>query len=105
MALRLKKGDMVQIITGEHKDKSGKILRVIPDKSKVIVENLNTVKRHTKPNAKNQQGGILEKEAAIHISNVMFLCPKTNKPTRLGVKILDNGKKTRVSKKSKEQVD
>ncbi len=105
MALRLKKGDMVQIVSGENKGQSGKILRVLPGKGRALVEGRNLVKRHTKPNQKNQQGGILEKEASIHISNLMLLCEKTEKPTRFGVKTLDNGKKSRFSKKSKELVD
>ena len=105
MSLRLKKGDMVQVVSGESRGQNGKILKVLTSKNRVIVEGVNIVKRHTKPNQKNQQGGILEKEASIHISNVMLLCEKTGKPTRTGVKILDNGEKARYSKKSKELVD
>ncbi len=105
MAFRLKRGDMVQIVSGEHKGQTGKILRVFPDKGRALVEGKNIVKRHTKPNQKSQQGGILEKEAPIHISNLMLLCEKTEKPTRFGVKTLDNGKRARFSKKSKELVD
>ncbi len=105
MALRLKKGDMVQIVSGEHKGQSGKILRVYPGKGRALVEGKNIVKRHTKPNQKNQQGGILEKEAAIHLSNLMLVCEKTEKPTRFGIKKLDDGRKARFSKKSKELVD
>lgn len=105
MALRLKKGDMVQIVSGEHKGQSGKILRVYPDKGRALVEGRNVVKRHTKPNQKTQQGGILEKEAAIHLSNLMLVCEKTEKPTRFGIKKLDSGRKARFSKKSKELVD
>ncbi len=105
MSLRLKKGDMVQVVSGENKGQSGKILKVNPDSNRVLVEGVNIVKRHTKPNQKNQQGGILEKEASIHISNVMLLCEKTNKPTRTGVKVLEDGKRARYSIKSKELVD
>jgi len=105
MALRLRKGDMVQIVSGEHKGQTGKVLRVFPDKGRALVESRNLVKRHTKPNQKNQQGGILEKEAAIHISNLMLVCEKTDKPTRFGIKTLDGGRKARYSKKSKELVD
>ncbi len=105
MALRLKKGDMVQIVSGEHKGQSGKILRVYPDKGRALVEGRNVVKRHTKPNQKTQQGGILEKEATIHLSNLMLVCEKTEKPTRFGIKKLDGGRKARYSKKSKELVD
>lgn len=105
MALRLKKGDMIQIVSGEHKGQTGKILKVFPAKGQALVEGRNIVKRHTKPNQKNQQGGILEKEAPIHISNLMLLCEKTEKPTRFGVKTLDNKRRARFSIKSKELID
>jgi large subunit ribosomal protein L24 len=105
MALGLRKGDVVQIMAGEYKGKNGKILKVLPEKDKLIVEGINMVKRHTKPNQKNQNGGIVEKEAAIHKSNVMLLCPKTGKPTRIGVQKLDNGKRVRFSKKAKESIE
>lgn len=105
MSLRLKRGDTVQIITGEQKGQTGKILKVFPEKNRALVEGKNIVKRHTKPNQKNQQGGIFEKEASIHLSNLMLLCEKTNKPTRIGVRFLENGNKARYSKKSKELLD
>ena len=105
MSLKLKKGDMVQIVSGESKGQSGKIIKVDTIKNRVFIEGVNIVKRHTKPNQKNQQGGILDKEASVHRSNVMLLCDKTNKPTRVGVKVLENGKRARYSKKSKELVD
>jgi len=105
MALGLRKGDVVQIMTGEYKGKSGKILKVLKEKEKLIVEGINMVKRHTKPNQKNQNGGIIEKEAEIHKSNVMLLCPKSGKPTRVGVQTLENGKRVRFSKKAKESIE
>lgn len=105
MALRLRKNDMVQVISGEASGKTGKIIRVIPEKNKAYVEGLNLVKRHTKPNPKNQQGGIVEKEAPINLSNLMLLCPKTGKPTRTGVSVLENGKRVRFSKKAKELIE
>ena len=105
MSLRLKKNDTVRIMTGEFKGQTGKIIRVDPQKNVAYVEAKNLVKRHTKPSPKNQQGGIVEKEAPIHLSNLMLLCPKTNKPTRIGVRILENGKRVRYSKKAKELVD
>jgi large subunit ribosomal protein L24 len=105
MSLRLKKGDNVRIVSGENKGRNGKVLRVIPGKNRVLIEGSNIVKRHTKPNQKNQQGGILEKEATIHISNIMLLDDKVDKPTRFGIKMLESGKKARFSKKSKELVD
>ena len=76
MAFRLRKNDMVQVISGEYKGKTGKILKVIPEKNRAIVEGINMIKRHTKPTPKNQQGGIVEKEASIDLSNIMLLCPK-----------------------------
>ena len=105
MALRLKKGDMVQIVSGENKGQAGKILKVFPGKGRAYVEGKNLVKRHTKPNQKNQQGGIVEKEASIHLSNLMIRCEKTEKPTRIGIKILEGGRKARYSKRSKELID
>ena len=105
MSFRLRKNDTVQVISGEAKGKTGRIIKVIPDKNKALVEGINIVKRHTKPSPKNQQGGIMEKEAAIHISNLLLVCPKTQKPTRLGVSILQNGKRVRYSKKAKESIE
>jgi large subunit ribosomal protein L24 len=105
MGLRLRKNDMVQIVAGEYKDKTGKIIRVLPDRQRALVGGLNMVKRHTKPNRKNPQGGIVEKEASIHLSNMMLLCPKTGKPTRTGVRVLQGGKRVRYSKKAKELID
>lgn len=105
MSLRLRKNDMVQITTGDYKGQTGKVVRVIPEKNRAIVAEKNMVKRHTKPNRKHPQGGIVEKEASIHLSNLMLLCPKTGKPTRIGVRVLENGKRVRYSKKAKELVD
>lgn len=105
MAFRLHKNDSVQVISGEYKGKTGRVLRVNPEKNRAIVEGINMVKRHTKPNPKNQQGGIVEKEASIHLSNLMLVCPKTGKPTRVGVSILEGGKRVRFSKKAKELID
>jgi large subunit ribosomal protein L24 len=105
MGLRLRKNDMVQIVAGEYKGKTGKIIRVLPDKQRALVGGQNMVKRHTKPNRKNPQGGIVEKEASIHLSNMMLLCPKSGKPTRTGVRILQGGKRVRYSKKAKELID
>ncbi len=105
MSLRLRKNDTVQIVAGEHKGLTGKVVRVIPSKNRAIVSERNIVKRHTKPSQRNPQGGIVEKEASIHLSNLMLVCPKTGKPTRIGVRVLDNGKRVRYSKKAKELVD
>jgi large subunit ribosomal protein L24 len=105
MAFRLRKNDTVQVMTGEHKGKTGRIFKVMPEKGKALVEGLNIVKRHTKPNRKNQQGGIVPKEAPIQLSNLMLICPKSGKPTRTGVSILAGGKRVRFSKKAKESIE
>jgi large subunit ribosomal protein L24 len=104
MALRLKKNDTVQVMAGEFSGKTGRIIKVFPDKGRALVEGLNMVKRHTKPNRKNQQGGIVQKEAPIHLSNMLLVCPKTGKPTRTGVNVLEDGKRVRFSKKAKETI-
>lgn len=104
MAFRLRKNDTVQVITGEFKGKTGRVVKVFPEKRRALVEGLNIVKRHTKPNRKNQQGGIIQKEAPMHLSNLMLVCPKTGKPTRTGVSVLEGGKRVRFSKKAKETI-
>ena len=100
---RIRKGDQVIVIAGADKGKKGEVVRVLGEK--VVVQNINIIKRHTKPNQKLRQGGILEREAPLAISNVMFLCPVTKKPTRLGVKRQEDGRRARLSKKSKEIVE
>jgi len=107
--MRIKKDDMVVILAGNYKGKTGKVLKVFPKENRVIVEGVNIRKRHTKPNQKNQQGGIIEKEAPINCSNVQVLDPKTNEPTRIGKKVIiddKTGKKrhARVSKISGEML-
>ena len=98
---RLKKNDLVVVISGRDRGRQGKILRVIPSKDRVIVERVNLIKKHTKPNPqRNIAGGISEKEAPIHISNVMLIDPQSGKPTRVGRKRLEDGSGTRVAKKS-----
>lgn len=95
----IRKNDNVMVISGNSKGKTGKILKVYPEKSRVIVEGVNIMKRHSRPSQRNPQGGIVQKEAAIHMSNVMLLEPKTGKPTRVGTKLVKDvttGKKTRV---------
>jgi len=101
----LKKNDLVMVISGKEKGKSGRILRVFPQKNRVLIEKINFVKRHTRPSGQMRQGGILEKEAPIHISKVMIVCEKCNLPIRFGKKILDDGKKVRVCKKCGEVLD
>ncbi len=102
--LHIKKGDTVVVLAGNDNGRQGKVLEVIRDKDRAIVEGVNMIKKHTKPNAENPQGGIVEKEAPIHISNLMLVDPKTGKPTRIGRKLGDNGKLVRYSKKSGEEI-
>lgn len=103
--LHIKKGDTVYVNTGEDKGKTGRVLEVLVDKQRAIVEGVNMVSKSTKPNAKSPQGGIIKKEASIHISNLNPLDPKTGKPTRIGRKKNEEGKLVRVSKKSGEEIN
>jgi large subunit ribosomal protein L24 len=102
--LHIKKGDTVMVISGESKGQKGRVLEVNRDKSRAIVEGVNMVSKHTKPNAKAPQGGILKKEAPIHVSNLMLVDPTLGKPTRIGRKLNDNNKLVRYSKKSGEEI-
>ena len=102
--LHIKKGDNVYINAGNDKGKTGKVLTVFPEKDRVIVEGVNMVSKHTKPNSKNPQGGIVKQEASIHISNVNLIDPASQKPTRVGMKLTEDGKKIRVAKKSGEEI-
>lgn len=102
--LKLKKGDKVMVIAGKDRGKSGKILRAFPRENRVLVEGVNIVKRHARPTQKNPQGGIVERESPIHISNVMLVCPRCNQPTRVGRKITHEGK-FRVCKKCGEEIE
>ena len=102
--MRLRKNDMVKVISGKEKGKTGKILKVTANGDKVIVEKLNFVKRHQRPDARGK-GGIVEKEGAIHISNVMLLCSKCEAPVRVGHKVLEDGNKSRVCSKCHELLD
>ena len=98
----VKKKDLVMVIAGKDKGKSGKVLSVLSKKNRVIVEKVNFIKRHTRPSAKQRQGGIIEREGPINISNVMLICTKCNKPSRVGKKYLEDDKKVRVCKKCGE---
>lgn len=107
--MKIRKNDSVIVISGNDRGKTGKVLKVLSKESKIIVEGINLRKRHTKPSQKNPQGGILEKEAPIHYSNVMIIDPKTNEPTRVGAKIVldeKTGKKksARMSRVSGEMI-
>ena len=102
--MKVKKGDLVQVISGKDKGKRGKILRVIPRENKVIVENVNMVKRHQRPTPKLREGGIVEREAPIYACKVMIVCPSCDKPTRVGYKFVDD-RKVRYCKKCGEIID
>ncbi|MEL4306508.1 50S ribosomal protein L24 [Joostella sp. CR20] len=101
--LKIKSGDTVRVIAGEHKGAEGQVLKVNREKNKAIVEGVNLVSKHEKPSAKNPQGGIVKKEALIHISNLSLIDPKSGETTRVGYEVRD-GKKVRFSKKSNEVI-
>ena len=101
--LHIKKGDTVYVNAGNYKGETGKVLSVYPSKDRAIVEGVNIVKKHTKPNAKNPQGGIVSQEAPIHVSNLQLIDPKSGKPTRVGYR-MDGDKKIRYAKKSGEEI-
>ncbi|MCS4238759.1 large subunit ribosomal protein L24 [Myroides gitamensis] len=100
--LKIKTGDTVRVITGDHKGSEGKIVRVLREKNKAIVEGVNIISKHVKPSATNPQGGIVKKEAPIHISNLAIVDPKTNDTTKVAIQRNENGKNVRVSKKSNQ---
>ena len=101
----IKKNDLVMVINGKEKGKSGRILKVLPEKERVIIEKINFIKRHSRPHGQQRQGGILEKEAPLHMSNVMLLCDKCNKPVRIGHRSVEGNKKARFCKKCGEIFD
>jgi large subunit ribosomal protein L24 len=103
--VQIRKNDSVMVIAGRERGKSGKVLRVVPDKEAVIIERVNLVKRHTRPRGPQQPGGIVEKEASIHVSNLMIMCDKCNAPVRLGKKVLADGKKIRICRRCNEALD
>lgn len=102
--LKIKKGDNVLVITGRERGKTGQVVKVLAEENKVLIERVNMVKRHQKPQGQNP-GGIIEKEAPIDLSNVMIVCPKTNVPTRVGRKRLENGKSVRIARSSGATID
>ena len=105
LTTHVKKNDTVKVIAGKEKGKTGKVIMVLPKKERIIVEKINFVKRHTKPKGAAGQGGIIEKEGAIHISNVMVVCPKCDTAVRFSYKILEDGNKVRFCKKCEEIID
>jgi large subunit ribosomal protein L24 len=103
--VRIRKNDKVKIVAGKDKGKIGKVLKIVKKKDRILVENINKIKRHTRPNAQNRQGGIVEKEAPIHMSNIMLMCNKCMSPVRVKMQILEDGKKLRVCRKCAESID
>lgn len=103
--LHIKKNDIVMVMKGREKGKTGKVLRVLTESEKAIVEKLNFIKRHAKPSQQMRQGGIVEKEAPLPLSNLMIMCQKCNKPVRTGAKALEDGKKARVCRKCGDILD
>ncbi len=99
MSLFVRKDDTVMVVTGRERGKTGKVIKVLPKKSRVFIERVNLVKRHTKPRSAQQPGGIVEKEASIHVSNVMLMCDPCNGPVRVGYKFLEDGEKVRICRR------
>lgn len=104
-ATNIRKNDNVEIITGKDKGKRGRVIAVLTRKDRVLVENLNMIKKHMRPSGQNNQGGILEKEGSIHQSNVLLVCPKCDKSTRVGAMLLSDDRKVRVCKRCNEPID
>ena len=102
--LHIKKNDTVVVLAGQDKGKTGKVLKVLVDENRALVEGVNMVSKSTKPSAKNPQGGIVKQEAPIHISNLSLVDPKSGKPTRVGIMVAEDGKKVRIAKKSGEEI-
>lgn len=105
MGMSIKKNDTVMVISGKEKGKKGRVLSVLSAEAQLIIEKINVIKKHMKPNKKYTQGGIIEKEAPVNISKVMLICTKCEKPSRISNVIFNDGKKSRVCKKCKEPID
>ena len=105
MAARIRKGDQVVVITGADKGRRGEVLQVMPKDERAVVRGVRVVKRHTKPSGMGQPGGIVEKEGPIHLSNLMLVDPKSDKPTKVGFRVLDGGRKVRVAKATGEVIE
>ena len=103
--MQIRKNDSVMVIAGKERGKTGKVLRVVRDKDALIIERMNLVKRHTRPRGPQQPGGIVEKEAPVHVSNVMIMCDKCNAPVRIGRKTLGDGKKIRICRRCGEALE
>ena len=105
MAARIKKGDQVVVITGSDKGRRGEVLQVMPKDERAVVRGVRVVKRHTKPSGMGQPGGIIEKEGPIHLSNLMLVDPKSDKPTKVGFRVIEGGQKVRVAKATGEVIE
>jgi large subunit ribosomal protein L24 len=105
MAARIRKGDRVVVITGSDRGKQGEVLSVMPKENRAIVQGVNVARRHTKPRSMGQPGGIVEREASIHLSNLALIDPKTDKPTKVGFRVLDNGAKVRVARATGQVIE
>jgi large subunit ribosomal protein L24 len=103
--MKIKREDTVLIISGNDKGKRGRVLRVYPEQDRIIVEGVRMMKKHTKPTQRDPQGGIIEREASLHVSNVMLVDPKNDEPTRVSRQRLDEGRRVRVAKRSGEMID
>lgn len=103
--MNIRRDDTVLVLSGNDKGKRGRVLRVIPEKDRLIVEGIHMMKKHTKPTQRDPQGGIVEREASIHASNVMVIDPHNDEPTRIGKKRLDDGRNVRVAARSGEMID
>jgi large subunit ribosomal protein L24 len=105
VGFHIRKNDLVEVLSGKEKGKTGKVLRVDPKKDRVLVEKVNFVKRHSRPSGRTRQGGIIQKEAPLHVSNVLLVCPKCNQGKRMGTKTLEDGKKALVCRACGEQME
>ncbi|MDI6743982.1 MAG: 50S ribosomal protein L24 [Thermodesulfovibrionales bacterium] len=105
MGFNIRKNDTVLVVTGKEKGKKGRVLSVMPSKDELLIERINIIKKHMKPNKKYAQGGIIEKESPLQRSNVMLICPRCSKPARIANTVFGDGKKSRVCKKCKEAID
>ena len=105
MAAKIRKGDRVQVLAGRDKGRRGEVLRVLPEDDRALVQGVNVVRRHQRPMGLNQPGGIIEKETPIHLSNLALIDPQSDKPTRVGFRVLEDGRKVRVAKASGEVLD
>lgn len=104
-SVHVRRGDTVGVIAGRERGKRGKVLRVHPDKGRVVVERVNMIKRHQRPTQKLRQGGIIEREGPLALSNVLIVCPRCDKPSRIGISVLADGRKTRLCKRCGESID